>query len=141
MPVTGVADVNPPLPFPSKIEIVFEPSLPVARSSFPSLLKSARTKTSGFVPTVKFVGAKKLPVPVPIKTDTVVEKSRVTAISALPSPLKSPIATALGRAPVVVLLDRAKLPRSEEHTSELQSPMYLVCRLLLEKKKILAYNV
>src|SRR5436189_1612459 len=27
--------------------------------------------------------------------------------------------------------------RSEEHTSELQSPMYLVCRLLLEKKKIL----
>src|SRR5437764_8277689 len=32
----------------------------------------------------------------------------------------------------------AKFPaarRSEEHTSELQSPMYLVCRLLLEKKK------
>src|SRR5437762_11212883 len=27
------------------------------------------------------------------------------------------------------------LRRSEEHTSELQSPMYLVCRLLLEKKK------
>src|SRR5437762_9483385 len=27
------------------------------------------------------------------------------------------------------------LYRSEEHTSELQSPMYLVCRLLLEKKK------
>src|SRR5437762_4602549 len=37
--------------------------------------------------------------------------------------------------------DRGLLPvgrrahRSEEHTSELQSPMYLVCRLLLEKKK------
>src|SRR5437879_10460884 len=29
-----------------------------------------------------------------------------------------------------------KVVRSEEHTSELQSPMYLVCRLLLEKKKI-----
>src|SRR5437764_15491956 len=28
-----------------------------------------------------------------------------------------------------------KEDRSEEHTSELQSPMYLVCRLLLEKKK------
>src|SRR3712207_6866887 len=28
--------------------------------------------------------------------------------------------------------------RSEEHTSELQSRQYLVCRLLLEKKKILA---
>src|SRR5207249_6817367 len=29
----------------------------------------------------------------------------------------------------------AKLPRSEEHTSELQSRFDLVCRLLLEKKK------
>src|SRR5437763_3305573 len=41
------------------------------------------------------------------------------------------------------LLERRAVPdplvqlavRSEEHTSELQSPMYLVCRLLLEKKK------
>src|SRR5437764_8374659 len=33
------------------------------------------------------------------------------------------------------LRDRASGGRSEEHTSELQSPMYLVCRLLLEKKK------
>src|SRR5947209_15400977 len=30
---------------------------------------------------------------------------------------------------------RAGRPRSEEHTSELQSRQYLVCRLLLEKKK------
>src|SRR5437762_6567419 len=30
---------------------------------------------------------------------------------------------------------RGRSARSEEHTSELQSPMYLVCRLLLEKKK------
>src|SRR5437762_9704242 len=30
--------------------------------------------------------------------------------------------------------------RSEEHTSELQSPMYLVCRLLLEKKKTLCID-
>src|SRR5437763_11775402 len=30
---------------------------------------------------------------------------------------------------------RQMIHRSEEHTSELQSPMYLVCRLLLEKKK------
>src|SRR5437763_16057563 len=29
-----------------------------------------------------------------------------------------------------------RVGRSEEHTSELQSPMYLVCRLLLEKKKL-----
>src|SRR3712207_7403208 len=31
--------------------------------------------------------------------------------------------------------DRAAAMRSEEHTSELQSRQYLVCRLLLEKKK------
>src|SRR3712207_6968287 len=31
-------------------------------------------------------------------------------------------------------LDRAQERRSEEHTSELQSRQYLVCRLLLEKK-------
>src|SRR3712207_8439648 len=31
-------------------------------------------------------------------------------------------------------------PRSEEHTSELQSRQYLVCRLLLEKKKTPSYN-
>src|SRR2546429_3722943 len=30
---------------------------------------------------------------------------------------------------------RATLARSEEHTSELQSRLHLVCRLLLEKKK------
>src|SRR2546426_9309239 len=30
---------------------------------------------------------------------------------------------------------RVRAPRSEEHTSELQSPCNLVCRLLLEKKK------
>src|SRR3989454_6861499 len=29
--------------------------------------------------------------------------------------------------------------RSEEHTSELQSPCNLVCRLLLEKKKVITY--
>src|SRR3712207_8963128 len=31
-------------------------------------------------------------------------------------------------------LDPMTVPRSEEHTSELQSRQYLVCRLLLEKK-------
>src|SRR3712207_3075492 len=41
--------------------------------------------------------------------------------------IREPLAAAIG----------AKIPvRSEEHTSELQSRQYLVCRLLLEKKKI-----
>src|SRR2546429_2438633 len=40
----------------------------------------------------------------------------------------------------VVVCERARQPpriglRSEEHTSELQSRLHLVCRLLLEKKK------
>src|SRR5438876_9235502 len=39
----------------------------------------------------------------------------------------SPSAVSCGRSPVRL--------RSEEHTSELQSPVHLVCRLLLEKKK------
>src|SRR5437763_5118899 len=34
-----------------------------------------------------------------------------------------------------LVVDFRRRRRSEEHTSELQSPMYLVCRLLLEKKK------
>src|SRR5690348_18008930 len=39
---------------------------------------------------------------------------------------------ALARSSVI---PREHLLRSEEHTSELQSPVHLVCRLLLEKKK------
>src|SRR3712207_8856442 len=38
-------------------------------------------------------------------------------------------------APGLVELHTDSLERSEEHTSELQSRQYLVCRLLLEKKK------
>src|SRR3712207_6975137 len=51
------------------------------------------------------------------------------------------------RSPVIIVLNKIKehpfdlnrtalqAKRSEEHTSELQSRQYLVCRLLLEKKK------
>src|SRR3712207_7061295 len=35
----------------------------------------------------------------------------------------------------LVATNKTFFPRSEEHTSELQSRQYLVCRLLLEKKK------
>src|SRR5690348_18088162 len=43
-----------------------------------------------------------------------------------------------GKVPVTVIKQRfgeQVRGRSEEHTSELQSPVHLVCRLLLEKKK------
>src|SRR5258708_9398064 len=40
--------------------------------------------------------------------------------------------------PLMTPRDWAEMNRSEEHTSELQSPDHLVCRLLLEKKNITA---
>src|SRR2546422_7362001 len=43
----------------------------------------------------------------------------------------------IGRQPVYTPLSS----RSEEHTSELQSRLHLVCRLLLEKKKKHTYNL
>src|SRR5437879_13572854 len=49
-----------------------------------------------------------------------------------PQPLSSRQRWGHGR---IEVSTRPTNPRSEEHTSELQSPMYLVCRLLLEKKK------
>src|SRR2546425_9107823 len=39
------------------------------------------------------------------------------------------------RGQIAALMDGFRAKRSEEHTSELQSLAYLVCRLLLEKKK------
>src|SRR3712207_7970431 len=41
-------------------------------------------------------------------------------------------------APLLLLRRGRPVGRSEEHTSELQSRQYLVCRLLLEKKKIIS---
>src|SRR5256885_7106208 len=40
----------------------------------------------------------------------------------------------------VYVAERMPIERSEEHTSELQSPCNLVCRLLLEKKKTFVYG-
>src|SRR5258708_29754015 len=49
--------------------------------------------------------------------------------------------TPVGRSIVVASVSRARPgSRSEEHTSELQSPDHLVCRLLLEKKKLELYS-
>src|SRR3712207_7874986 len=48
-------------------------------------------------------------------------------------------AEAVGNEAAMRFLD-STLARSEEHTSELQSRQYLVCRLLLEKKKTPQYT-
>src|SRR3712207_8855019 len=42
----------------------------------------------------------------------------------------------LGQLRALMSSGHSRYPRSEEHTSELQSRQYLVCRLLLEKKKL-----
>src|SRR5437867_8224763 len=48
-----------------------------------------------------------------------------------------PSAPRIGESITSVFVKPKPMIRSEEHTSELQSPYDLVCRLLLEKKKIL----
>src|SRR5437763_11084462 len=53
-----------------------------------------------------------------------------------PNIIPAKLTFAWGRdVPTLYLVAEDDTARSEEHTSELQSPMYLVCRLLLEKKK------
>src|SRR5690348_17891275 len=68
-------------------------------------------------------------IPLPLSSTlfpyTTLFRSQLEAAAPIPAP-----------APPQPLLPGAVCTRSEEHTSELQSPVHLVCRLLLEKKKI-----
>src|SRR6266446_1846882 len=58
-----------------------------------------------------------------------------------PAGLNAQLLSATERAPRRASRATPKRKRSEEHTSELQSPCNLVCRLLLEKKKKNIYNI
>src|SRR5437764_8611611 len=58
---------------------------------------------------------------------------RIGAVQAMAAP--APIRLSIFRLEMPSVASLLTGSRSEEHTSELQSPMYLVCRLLLEKKK------
>src|SRR5258708_14887211 len=69
------------------------------------------------------------PIAVPILGETYAEEVHRTATK-----LNKPFSVSL-RAFLVARSRYAEDKRSEEHTSELQSPDHLVCRLLLEKKK------
>src|SRR5437879_10981140 len=79
----------------------------------------------------------------PLETSTPQGRTRRIASATLSR--ASPPERIRGRSRAAGTSDQSKLSpappysstwlRSEEHTSELQSPMYLVCRLLLEKKK------
>src|SRR5687768_18549831 len=62
--------------------------------------------------------------------------SALTCNSQMPCSDFSPSGTAACHTPMLKQRTRANFgSRSEEHTSELQSRLHLVCRLLLEKKK------
>src|SRR5258708_27550551 len=52
--------------------------------------------------------------------------------------IPNPVMTTRRRLKSAPAVGEIRLSRSEEHTSELQSPDHLVCRLLLEKKKNIA---
>src|SRR3712207_8803489 len=70
----------------------------------------------------------------PISTTAIrAPHSASVAATVRPMPRVLPVTTATRPSRSTRIRPRA--PRSEEHTSELQSRQYLVCRLLLEKKK------
>src|SRR2546422_6258327 len=77
-----------------------------------------------------FGTAKTGPIPISSGSQPATAKPRKTSFGRMPS----------ASATLVMSMERAKAlgirpKRSEEHTSELQSRLHLVCRLLLEKKK------
>src|SRR5437879_8014333 len=63
------------------------------------------------------------------------ESSALVHVTYCPAPIASLPGPKANPAMFTSLAPVRAATRSEEHTSELQSPMYLVCRLLLEKKK------
>src|SRR5207253_1729403 len=65
------------------------------------------------------------------KVDFTAKEATVGWLVSQEHPAQSPADQRIGRG---ALGKRANKPRSEEHTSELQSRGHLVCRLLLEKK-------
>src|SRR3712207_7288446 len=62
-------------------------------------------------------------------------KGRTTRTQAIRAGLKKRVQDSREEWNVEAIIDKTDCLRSEEHTSELQSRQYLVCRLLLEKKK------
>src|SRR2546429_1553891 len=88
---------------------------------------------------VRKVRAIPRPVPNSARMNVSVRSMRTTAKRENPSAFKMPISRVRSMTMVCMLsrttMKLITMPRSEEHTSELQSRRHLVCRLLLEKKK------
>src|SRR5947209_7628012 len=92
------------------------------RSAAPAASATLATALVGLTPPFRFVPDARL---APINLDG----------AELAFDGKSRVDVAILDAAGTAVLIELKLGRSEEHTSELQSRQYLVCRLLLEKKK------
>src|SRR2546422_3216121 len=71
----------------------------------------------------------------PLRAGTGGETHRAAHLARHPVPGAEPGGPAVARVPAPRVGAGPRHRRSEEHTSELQSRLHLVCRLLLEKKK------
>src|SRR2546426_5969356 len=66
---------------------------------------------------------------------------RCLAVARVASRSRPPVRSPAAGSAIARRRDREATRRSEEHTSELQSPCNLVCRLLLEKKKKFVFKL
>src|SRR2546422_6402783 len=81
------------------------------------------------------IGSTKLPVVKSQKRNAPTPLPRIRAASGAATPTRNTHSVAGGSAGNATTCRHTTAGRSEEHTSELQSRLHLVCRLLLEKKK------
>src|SRR5205823_6951156 len=97
---------NQPCPFGPCLSTVTRPVVPSTSTSSPSEITIVASPTA-------------------VTVGTPYSRPTMAACDRVPPPSQTQAA----------ILAKAGVQRSEEHTSELQSLAYLVCRLLLEKKK------
>src|SRR5687768_18311835 len=69
------------------------------------------------------------------RVDVLFPAAHVVCGGGLRSPQPQRVSYVVGHVLPASVIPRSEATRSEEHTSELQSRLHLVCRLLLEKKK------
>src|SRR3982751_3475434 len=121
-----------------------KPKIPILRSAMPTPCSpsfpgmSAGSRMSGSLRSMKVSASAPITTPqtLPSPPRMIIDKTRIEnenwnwfeLIALLYAPRKAPAAPPNAA------------PRSEEHTSELQSPCNLVCRLLLDKKRQLGYD-
>src|SRR5690348_17465305 len=102
----------------------------------PVIVGAVRTPTGKFLGNLSSFTAPQLGA---IVIKEVVQRSGISHESIDEVIMGNVVSAGIGQAPARQAAIHSGLPvdiRSEEHTSELQSPVHLVCRLLLEKQNI-----